>query len=101
MTNELIVRYDRKNFFGSYEYIEDKKVNFSYEDVKKAFRFLKSDYKVTIVINNTVLYWSSLQNFEYGLLDAREYDDKGNYKEFNWSYEGCKNNYYSIYKNVA
>lgn len=97
----LIVKYEQKNFFGDREYREDKKNNPTYDDIKKAFRFLKNDYKNAIVINNTVLYWSTLTDFEYGLLEAREYDSNNNYKEFSWSYEGCKNNYYNIYKNVG
>ena len=97
----LTVKYERKNFFGERIYTEDTKNNPTLKDIQKAFRFLKSDYNVAISINNTVLFWDSLQNFEYGTLTAREYDNNHNYNEFIWSYDGCKNNYYAIYKNVA
>ena len=70
-------------------------------DIKKAFRFLKKDYKNAIQIDNTILYWDNITNFEYGTLSAREYDGANSYKEFIWDYDGCKNNYYTIYKNVA
>lgn len=96
----LIVKYESKNFFGNYEYHEDKKDNPTFEDVKKAFRFLKKDYRNAIQIDNTILYWDTIKNYEYGTLFAREYSGS-NYNEFIWDYDGCKNNYYAIYKNVA
>lgn len=96
----LVVKYEQRNFWGDIEYKEDTKYNPTYNDIKKAFRFLKKDYKNAIQINNTILYWDSISNFEYGLLDAREYDDGRNYKEFSWDYDGCKNNYYNIYKDL-
>ena len=65
----------------------------------KLLQMLNND--VTIQINNTVLFWDTLQNFEYGTLTCREYDNNGNYTEFIWDYNGCKNNYYWIYKNIA
>ena len=97
----LIIKYESKNFFGDYEYHEDKKNNTTLDDIKKAFRFLKRDHKNAIQINNTVLYWDNMTNFEYGTLSAREYEGNNSYKEFIWDYDGCKNNYYAIYKDVA
>ena len=94
----LIVKYERKDFFGNRIYTEDTKNNETLKDIKKAFIFLKNNHDVTIQINNTVLYWDSLQNFEYKTLSAREYDSTGSYKEFIWDFDGCKNNYYKIYK---
>ena len=95
----LVVKYQQRNFFGVMEFRQDKKDNPTYEDIKKAFRFLKKDYYNAIDIGNTVLYWDRLEDFEYGTLTAREY--KGNnYEEFMWDYDGCKNNYYKIYKGV-
>lgn len=93
----LIVKYEQKNFWGDTEYREDVKHNPTYNDIKKAFQFLKRDYKNAIQINNTVLFWDSILNFEYGLLDAREYEGR-NYKEFSWDYDGCKMKYYNDYK---
>lgn len=97
----LIVKYEAKNFFGDYELHEDTKKNPTLDDIKKAFRFLKQDYKNAIQINNTVLYWDRLSDFEYKTLSAREYQSMTrSYNEFIWDYEGCKNNYYAIYKGV-
>ncbi len=97
----LTIKYERKNLFNDRIYTEDTKNNPTLKDIKKAFHFLKSDYSVAIQIDNIVLFWDAVQNFEYGTLSAREYDSNGNYKEFIWDYDGCKNNYYAIYKNVA
>ena len=97
----LVVKYESKNFFGVYEYHEDRKDNPNFEDIKKAFRFLKNDYKNAIQIDNTVLFWDNMTNFEYGTLSAKEYDGANSYKEFIWDYDGCKKNYYTIYKNVG
>ena len=97
----LVAKYERKDVFNQRIYTEDKKENETLSDIKKAFHLLKSDNSIAIQINNTVLFWESILNFEYLTLTAREYDKNGNYHEFLWDYEGCKNNYYTIYKNVA
>lgn len=94
----LTVKYEQKNFFGIRERKEDTKNNPTYEDIKKAFRLLKNSHDNAIVINNTILYWDRLEDFEYGTLTAREYDSYNNYKEFVWDYDGCKNNYYKLYR---
>ena len=96
----LTVKYEQKNFWGDIEYKEDTKNNPTYSDIKKAFRFLKKDYNNAIQINKTVLYWNTITDFEYGVLSAREYSDGRNYEEFIWDYDGCKDNYYKIYKDV-
>lgn len=96
----LTVKYERKDFFGNRVYTEDVKKNPTLKDIQKAFRFLKTDYNIAIQINNTVLFWESLSNFEHGTLTCREYDEWHNYKDFAWSYDSCKNNYYAIYKNI-
>ena len=94
----LVVKYNRKNFFGDEEYCEDKKENFSLPDLKKAFLFLKRNYSATIEIDNIVLSWDSIQNFEHGVLTGREYESWNNYKEYLWNYDSCKKNYYQKYK---
>lgn len=95
----LIVKYDRKNFFGDRIYTEDIKKNETLADIKKAFHFLKNNHDATIQINNSIFYWDSLQNFEYKTLTCREYKENS-YTEVIWDYEGCKNNYYTIYKGL-
>ena len=96
----ITVKYERKDIFGQHIYTEDVKNNETLADIKKAFHALKSSYSVAIQINNTVLFWDSMQNFEYGTLTAREYDDNHSYNEFIWDYDGCKKNYYAIYRGV-
>lgn len=94
----LIVKYERKDFFGNRIYTEDTKNNETLKDIKKAFLFLKNNHNATMQIDNTVLYWDSLQGFEYKTLECREYDSVGGYKSCSWDYDGCKNYYYNIYK---
>ena len=57
----LVVKYERKNFFGERIYTEDSKNHETLKDIQKSFRFLKSDHDVTIQINNTVLFWDTDQ----------------------------------------
>ena len=97
----LVIKYEARNFFNDYEYHEDVRTNPSFEDIKKAFRFLKKSYRNAIQIKNTTLVWDKIADFEHGILSAREYDENGNYKEFSWDYDECKKNYYAIYKNMS
>lgn len=39
----LIMKYERKDFFGNRQYTEDRKENYNREDVKKAFLHLSKD----------------------------------------------------------
>ena len=94
----IIVKYEEKNFWGATEFRMDKKYNPKYEDIKKVFRFLKQNYRHSIEIRNVVLYWDTMEDFEYGTLTARQYTDAYNYDEFSWDYDGCKKSYYDMYK---
>ena len=94
----LVVKYERKSFFGDCIYTEDKKDMESLKDIKKAFLFLKNNYNAAIQIDNVVLFWDTMQGFEYKTLECREYDNVGGYKSCSWDYDGCKNYYYNIYK---
>lgn len=96
----ITIKYECKNFWGIREYREDTINNASLEDLKKAFRFLKKEYMNVIQIDNIVLYWDTMQNFEYGTLTAREYDGN-NWKEYSWDFEGCKKSYYEKKKEAA
>lgn len=95
----LIVKYNAKNFFGDIEYREDKKEYPTFDDIKKAMKFLKKSHDNAITIDSTVLFWDSMMNFEHGVLTARDYDGMS-YKEYLWNYDGCKANYYNIFKNA-
>ena len=96
----LVVKYNTKNFFGDIEYREDTKKNPTYDDIKKAFHFLKKSHDIAIAINNSVIFWDFITDFRCNSVTVREYDDNNNYREFLWDYEQCKDNYYKIYKNV-
>lgn len=96
----LIIKYDRKDFFGVPQYCEDKKDNCTYSDIKKAFRFLKNERFAAIEIDNITLVWNSLQDFAHKSLTCREYDavNPNSYEEYLWDFEGCKNHYYQMYR---
>lgn len=41
----LTMKYERKDFFGQYQYTEDSKENYNRDDVKKAFLFISRERK--------------------------------------------------------
>lgn len=94
---KIVVKYERLDFFGNRTYTEDKKNNATLQDLKKAFSFLKRERSVAIGIDDTILFWENGQNFEYGTLTAREYEGM-NYKEYIWSFDGCKKYFYDQLK---
>ena len=44
----LIVKYERRDFFGEYQYTEDSKECYNRDDVKKAFLFIGKDRTVAV-----------------------------------------------------
>lgn len=97
----VTVKYFQKNFWGTEEFRVDSKKNATYNDIKRAFRFLTQSNKNTIEIKNMVFYWDTLTDFEYKTLTVREFSGNSfNYKEYSWDYDGCKKYYYDMYKNL-
>lgn len=94
----ITVRYDRVDFFGWKQFTEDSKNNVNFSDLKKVFSRLKADKDVAVVIDNFVLYWDNTQNFEYGLLSCKESEAVNSYKEYEWSFDGCKKFFYDMIK---
>ena len=95
----ITVKYDRVDFFGCRQYTEDYKKNVDFSDLKKAFARLKTDKSTAISIDNYILYWDTMQNFEHGLLSCREYEAVNSYDNYEWSFEGCKKFFYDLIKN--
>lgn len=93
VTGGRVYRYRRR--------IEKTAMKFeNLSDVKKAFRFLKKNREAAICIDNISLFWDSVQNYEHGTLTCRTYTPGTlNYKECIWSFEGCKQHFYAVYKN--
>ena len=50
----LIVKYERKDFFGKRIYTEDIKENYCKQDLKKVFSFFSKTSEAAIQINNNV-----------------------------------------------
>lgn len=95
----VIVRYDRVDFFGCKQFTEDSKNDVNFSDLKKVFSRLKADKYTAVVIDNYVLYWDNFQNFEHGLLSCKESEGVNSYKEYEWDFDGCKKFFYDMTKN--
>ena len=93
----IIVKYERKTIFGDREYIEDKKNNASFCDLKKSFSFLKKSYDIAIEIDSIVIYWDKLSDFENNIVTIRNYDGI-NCTEKTQSFETCKKEFYKQFK---
>jgi hypothetical protein len=76
--NTLILKYERKTFFGSREYTEDRKDNATAEDVKKAFNYLKKDKDAAIELNRIVAMWDTTQDFDNGVVSVYIYQAANN-----------------------
>lgn len=95
----ITVKHEVADFFGALQYTEDRKNNVNSADLKKVFAYLRTHYNIGVEIDKYVLYWDSMQNFEYGLLSCRESDAVNSYKEYEWDYDGCKKFFYRLIKN--
>ena len=95
---KITIKYNRKDFFGTCLYCEDYKNDVDINDLKKAFAALKKDNNTALEIDNYVLYWDNTQNFEYGLLSCKESEAVNSYKEYEWSFDGCKKFFYDLLK---
>lgn len=89
----LIIKYDRIDFFNNHIYTEDNKKNYSKEDLKKAFSYFAKNHNVTIQIDNTVIFWDSLTEYENKIITVRGYDGL-NYSDIKKSYDKVKKELY-------
>ena len=90
----LIMKYERRNFFGQRIYTEDSISKYSRDDVKKAMLYFSKAHDVTVQIDDTVIYWGTLSDFENRIVTVRDYDGM-NYTEKNMSFEKIKKDIYS------
>ena len=91
----LIIKYERRDFFNDRVYTEDKKQNYNKEDLKKAFLYLSITYDTSIQIDDTIIYWDSLAEYENRIVTVRYYDGL-NYTEMKKSYDKAKKEGYAI-----
>ena len=92
----LILKYERLDFFNHQVYTEDKKDSYTKEDLKKVFAYFSKNNDATIQINNVVIYWDCLTEYENRIVTVRDYYDGRNYTESKKSYDKMKKECYAI-----
>lgn len=60
----LILKYERKDFFNHRIYTEDKKEHHTKEDLKKVFTYFGKTSNASIQIDNVVIFWDCLSEYE-------------------------------------
>ena len=98
MAKKLILKYERKNFFGNREYTEDTCHYPKIKDLQAVMRYLKKDNMAAVVYSRFTLFWDSFSNFENGIISVRYYDTYGNYTEEKKSFEIVKKEVYDSFK---
>lgn len=91
----LIIKYERIDFFNSRIYTEDKKRNYTKEDLKKAFLYFSRTYDTSVQIDDTVIFWDSLEEYENRIVTVRYYDGMS-YTETKKSYDKAKKECYAM-----
>ncbi len=91
----LILKYERLDFFNNRIYTEDKKQNYSKEDLKKVFAYFSKTHDATIQLKNIVIFWDCLAEYENRIVTIRNYDGM-NYSEAKKSYDKVKKECYAM-----
>lgn len=91
----LILKYERLDFFNHRIYTEDKKDNYTKEDIKKVFAYFSKAQDASIQLDNIVIYWDCLSEYENRVVTVRNYDGM-NYTEAKKSYDKVKKECYSM-----
>ena len=91
----LILKYERLDFFNHRIYTEDKKENYTKEDLKKVFAYLSKTHNASIQIDSTVIFWDRLTEYENRIVTVRNYNGI-NYTESKKSFDKTKKEYYAI-----
>ena len=91
----LILKYERKDFFNHRIYPEDKKDNYTSEDLRKVFAYFSKTHDSSIQIDSMVIYWDSLTEYENRVVTVRNYDGR-NYDETKKSFDNAKKECYLI-----
>lgn len=90
----LILKYERKDFFGNRVYTEDKKDRHNRDDLKKAFLYFGKTNNATVQIDNTVIFWDTWAEYGNRIATVRKYDGM-NYAESKTSYDKLKKECYA------
>ena len=91
----LILKYERKDFFGESIYVEDSKENYGKTDLKKVFLFLSKTYNAAVQIESDVIFWDSLKEYENRIVTVRKHDGTS-YDESKESFEKAKKECYAV-----
>lgn len=91
----LILKYERLDFFNHRIYTEDKKENYTRDDLKKVFAYFNKTHDASIQIDNVVVYWDSLTEYENRIVTVRNYDGR-NYDESKKSFAKAKKECYAM-----
>lgn len=94
-TDMLILKYERLDFFNHQIYTEDTKQNYNKDDLKKVFSYFSKTHNATIQIDNVVIYWDCLSEYENRVVTVRDYDGM-NYTEAKKSYDKVKKECYAM-----
>ena len=89
----LILKYERLDFFNHRIYTEDKKENYTRDDLKKVFLYFSRTHDACIQIDNVVVYWNCLSEYENRIVTVRNYDGR-NYDESKKSFDKVKKECY-------
>ena len=90
----LILKYERKDFFNNRIYTEDEKDGYTKDDLKKCFLYFGRTHNATVQIDDTVIYWDSMTEFENRVVTVREYDGR-NYTESKQGFDKVKKERYA------
>lgn len=91
----LILKYERKDFFNQRVYTEDKRSDYNREDLKKVFLFFSKNRDASVQIDNIVIFWDGLSEYENRIVTVR-YFDKTNYLDIKKSYDMAKKESYAM-----
>lgn len=90
----LTLKYDRIDFFNKRIYTEDSKTNYNRDDLKRAFLQFGKTNNATVQIEETVIFWGCLTEYENRIATVRKFDGI-NYTETKASFDKVKKECYS------
>ncbi len=96
----LVVKYERKDFFGTRLYTEDAKQNFTKADLTKSFLFFSKNHDVALEIDSMTIFWNTIADFENRNVTIRMYDGRS-YTEGKMPFDDLKKNFYGKFKKVV
>lgn len=96
----LIVKYERKDFFGRKQYTEDIADFYGKPELKKAFLALGKDHDIAVQVDNVLYAWDSMSEFENRILLVRTFDSETlkNYVDNKRSFDTVKKEIYGSYQ---